>query len=102
MAREQGGATVSRGNLTGSIITRRRKGVFLKAGLGLANVSVRTKVLGVTTTVSEGGLGTTFGAGYDIKLGRNFYLTPNADILVQVISGTTRKLLLLTLGATWH
>jgi outer membrane autotransporter protein len=57
---------------------------------------------GATQTISNAGLGETFGAGYDIKLGRNFYITPNADFMVQRINGSSRDLILLTVGATWH
>lgn len=78
-------------------------GFFLKGGLGAANVEAET--LGVKVT--EKGFGTTLGLGYDVRLGRNLYLTPNVDWLIQTFeqaSGDTisNTLVLLTLGLTWH
>lgn len=78
-------------------------GFFLKGGLGGANVE--TEVLGVKVT--ERGLGTTLGLGYDVRLGRNLYLTPNFDMLIQTFEQTggdtiSNTLILLTLGLTWH
>jgi len=102
--RSEGNATVGQANLTGDIAfyPSLNGGLFLKVGLGFASTSFQTTLGNVTTTIRDEGLGTTFGAGYDFKLGRNFYLTPNVDLLVQRISGATGKLLLITLGATWH
>jgi hypothetical protein len=78
-------------------------GFFLKGGLGGANVELQAG--GVE--VSEQGVGTTLGVGYDVRLGRNLYLTPNMDLLIQTFETpasetTTNTLVLLTLGLTWH
>lgn len=78
-------------------------GFFLKGGLGGANVELQVGGL----KVSEQGLGTTLGAGYDVRLGRNLYLTPNLDFLIQTFEAgngetTSNTLILLTLGLTWH
>jgi hypothetical protein len=78
-------------------------GFFLKGGVGGANVE--SELAGVK--VSKQGLGTTLGLGFDIRLGRNLYLTPNADWLIQTFEedggGTAKNtLFLLTLGLTWH
>lgn len=87
-------------------------GFFLKGGVGGASVS-RVVTEGFSTRVeAQGGLGTTAGLGFDIRLGRNIYLTPNADWVFQVFDGgniafldnvpNTNSLLLFTLGLTWH
>lgn len=87
-------------------------GFFIKGGVGGAGVS-RVVTAGFTTTVqAEGGLGTTAGLGFDARLGRNLYLTPNADWVFQVFNGdnlgflgdvpSTNSLLIFTLGLTWH
>ncbi len=60
-----------------------------------------------TVTTSKGGFGTTLGVGYDIRLARNFYLSPTVDWLFQVFEDTpngtsTNNIILLTVGATWH
>jgi len=103
-ARTQNSVTISRANLTGTLMVypSRSGNVFLKSGLGFASVTAGQTTGNVTRSVSDQGLGATFGAGYDIKLGRNFYLTPNADVQLQIINHDTRSLLLITLGGTWH
>jgi hypothetical protein len=103
-ARDDSGVTRTRGNATATVLfyPLPRGGVFLKSGIGFGTESIQTSTFGVTTTVSDEGLGVTVGAGYDIKLGRNFYATPNVDFLAQHIGGTSRNLVLVTLGATWH
>jgi hypothetical protein len=77
-------------------------GLFLKGGLGGANVEFEAG--GVK--FNEQGVGTTLGMGYDVRLGRNLYLTPNLDVLIQTFEKssetTTNSLVLLTIGLTWH
>jgi hypothetical protein len=102
--RSQNGVTVTDGNAAADVLFYPAVGteLFLKVGLGFGNVSAASTSGSVTTTVSNQGFGSTFGVGFDIKLGRNIYLTPNFDTLVQVINGTTQEVYLLTLGLTWH
>lgn len=77
-------------------------GFFLKGGIGGANVELQAGGI----KISEQGVGTTFGLGYDIRLGRNLYLTPNIDALIQTFElaseTITNSLVLVTLGLTWH
>lgn len=78
-------------------------GFFLKAGLGGANIEAEAAGVEVT----EQGAGTTFGLGYDVRLGRNIYLTPNVDWMFQTFENNagdraTNTLLLVTVGLTWH
>lgn len=103
-AREQNDATVSRVNLTGTVYfyPLRRHGLFFKSGLGFSAASFETSQGNATLTISDEGFGATFGAGYDFRLGSNFYVTPNVDFLVQVINDETDSLLLLTVGVGWH
>lgn len=103
-AKSENNTTVSQGNFTGNILfyPSLNGGAFLKVGLGFASVTASATSGNTTVTVTDNGLGTTFGAGYDFKLGRNIYLTPNVDALVQVISGSTETVWLFTLGLTWH
>lgn len=97
--------TTTRSNATFTVLffPSEKGGLFLKGGIGGANVEAET--LGVE--VSEQGLGTTLGLGIDARLGRNLYLTPNLDFLIQTFeraggSTTTNTLVLLTIGLTWH
>lgn len=69
-------------------------GPFLKAGFGAASYEYRG--------FEAEGLATTLGLGADIRLGGNFYLTPNVDWMVQFFEDDTRPLLLFSVGATWH
>jgi hypothetical protein len=102
--KSENNTTVSQGNVTGNILfyPSLNGGFFLKTGLGFATVTATATSGTVTVSVSDQGFGTTFGAGYDIRLGRNLYLTPNADLLLQVISGSTETVFLFTVGLTWH
>lgn len=92
----QNSAEVSRGALsaTALLYPSRAGGPFLKAGFGMASYEYRG--------FEAEGLATTLGLGADIRLGRNFYLTPNVDGLVQFFENETRPLLLFSLGVTWH
>jgi hypothetical protein len=112
--RDQDNQTIARGNGTFSMLyyPSARGGGFLKSGLGWANVS-RTETSGNTTsTTTKGGFGLTLGAGWDVRLGHNIYLTPNLDFLLQTFKSETdpvlgdipgtNTLLLFTLGLTWH
>lgn len=103
-AKSENNTTVSQGNFTANILfyPSLTSGLFLKTGLGFATVTASATSGNITVTATDNGFGTTFGAGFDIKLGRNLYLTPNADALVQVISGNTETVWLFTVGLTWH
>jgi hypothetical protein len=103
-ALDVGGATISRGNATVSLqfYPSRGGGFFLKGGVGGSSVQSASTTGNTTVTVTDTGFGTTLGVGFDIRLGRNFYLTPNVDFLGQRIDDADNTLLLLTVGATWH
>jgi len=112
--KEETGRTVTRAN--GSFVAAYYPsvagGFFAKAGIGGSSVSDEQVQGNTTTTVTEDGLGATVGAGYDIRLGRNMYLTPNLDVLFQFIGRKndpvlgnipgTNTIVLFTLGLTWH
>jgi hypothetical protein len=113
-ARELNGATVGRGN--GSFVMQfypsERGGAFLKGGVGFSTISRATVSGNTTTATSESGFGLTLGAGWDVRLGRNIYLVPNLDLLLQWFSAQNdpvlgpipgnNSILLFTLGLTWH
>lgn len=107
-AREENNVTLSQGNVTGTVYLYPGPtgGLFAKSGLGFGSITFETSstTSGTTrtVTVTESGVGATFGVGYDLRLGNNFYLTPNLDVLIQVINQDTRSLLVLTVGVGWH
>lgn len=102
--RDVQGGTVSRANATATIYfyPSLEGGPFLKSGLGFASAQVQATSGNTTVTISDGGFGATFGVGYDFRVGRNFYITPNLDYLVQIINEETDSIVLLTVGAGWH
>lgn len=102
--RTDNGVTVTQGNATADILfyPSPTRGFFLKTGLGFATATASTTGGNVTVTATDNGLGMTLGAGFDVRLGRNIYLTPNFDALIQVINSTTETLYLFTIGLTWH
>lgn len=65
---------------------------FVKGGWGVAQAEREDRQ----------GVGITLGSGFDFRLGGNFYVTPNVDLLVQFLQNETNASLLFTMGATWH
>ncbi|NIM52598.1 MAG: hypothetical protein GTO22_25695 [Gemmatimonadales bacterium] len=57
---------------------------------------------GIVTAHSSSGVGPTLGTGIDLRLGRNFFVTPNVDLLVYFFRDETDVSLTFTLGLTWH
>lgn len=111
--RDHEGSDLARGNTTFTLMfyPSDEGGFYAKAGLGIANLETETTVLTPigpgTVSDTKTGFGSTFGAGYDIRLTRNFYLSPTVDWLFQAfdetVGGTsTNHLILFTIGATWH
>jgi hypothetical protein len=72
----------------------RAGGWFLKGGFGFAGYEAYG--------FDRSGLGLAAGTGFDIRLGRNLYLTPTVDYLAQVFDDSTVGVFLVTLGLTWH
>ncbi len=86
----------SRGNLmvSGIFYPSIRGGWFLKTGFGAAGYERQG--------VERDGIGSVFGTGFDLRIGRNFYITPNVDYMVQFFEDDTVGSLLFTVGATIH
>jgi hypothetical protein len=72
----------------------RNGGMFFKGGFGVARAELHG--------CEPEGIGTTFGTGIDLRIGKNAYVTPNLDLLVQFFEHDTNASLLFTLGITWH
>jgi len=77
-------------------------GFYLKGGLGVAYLQMATPI----GTAQETGIGSTWGAGYDIRLGSNFSLTPSFGLLFQTFEAggiqSTNTMTLFTVGLAWH
>ncbi len=101
--RRQDDVTVSRSVAVGTItFYPTRQGFFLRSGLGFGAFTLLVSGAIADITLTEEGLGALFGGGYDVQIGRNLFLTPNLDFLVQVINDDTAVVGLLTIGLTWH
>lgn len=112
--KDETGRTLTRGNASfvAMYYPNPAGGMFAKGGIGFSTVSAEQMSGNTTTTTSENGFGLTLGGGYDIRLGNNFYLTPNVDLLMQFLGSKTdpvlgnipgmNTILVFTLGVTWH
>jgi hypothetical protein len=74
-------------------------GFFVKGGVGLGTLSVDAGPLGDD---SDTGLALHTGAGYDIRLGRNFSLTPTAGVFWASLDPGDSNTLYIGLNATGH
>jgi hypothetical protein len=105
---EKDGDNIGRGALmfTALYYPSSAGGVYLKGSAGFAGRSFEREVPsteGPATIRDEtGGIGLGAGLGYDIQLGRNFFLTPALDWVFTGTEGDAASLLLFTVGATWH
>lgn len=106
--------TLSRGNVHFVALwyPNVRSGFYLKGGIGGASIARHKESGNTTTTTTKGGFGAGLGTGYELKIGRNIYLVPSADLLIQAFEKETdpvlgdipgtNTLLLFNLGLTWH
>ena len=67
------------GLLTAQVYPARRLGLFLKGGLGLSRSGADIEGPGGST--GETGFAALGGAGYEIRVGRNFFISPTANLL---------------------
>lgn len=101
--REEGEVTLSRANAAFvALFYPSGRGVFLKGGVGFATFDASISEGDVRASVTDSGFGSTVGVGYDIRIGGNLYLTPNADMLIQLIDGDSALAWLFTLGIGMH
>jgi len=105
------GSTFTESGVTGiAMFYPAGRGFFVKGGAGFAGWAVSATAGSTTTTTTAGGFAGTLGAGYDLKIGSNLYLTPNVDFLLHTMESdnsafagiSSGQVLLFTLGLTWH
>ena len=78
-------------------------GLFLKGGVGFSALQAEASVGAGTLTVGTDGVGGTVGAGYNIRLGDNFSLTPFGNLLFGSLEDDSSvNVVQLGLGVTWH
>jgi hypothetical protein len=89
------------------LFPRYDSGIFLRGGVGIAGVT-RTAVAGSSSEIrAEGGLGTTAGVGFNVRLGRQLSFTPSINWVLQLIGAGKDSMyansdLVFTLGLTWN
>ena len=100
--------TLSRGNASfiAMFYPSNSGGFYLKGGLGFSYVTRSADIEGLNISASSGALGTSFGLGYDIRLGSNIYLVPAFDWLFQAIEendeSENSSIFLISVGLIWH
>ena len=67
---------------------------FVKTGFGVAVAHCHS--------IDQTGVGLDLGTGIDLRLNRNFFVTPNIDFLVDFFNESTDTSFLFTLGLSWH
>ena len=82
-------------SLTAMVYPGSRGGLFFKGGFGAASHDI-------DSDTRRDGIGLTTGMGFDFKIARNLYLTPNVDVLTQFLRDDTSTALLFTVGLGWH
>ena len=73
------------GLLTGQVVPARRLGFFLKGGIGISRSG--ESISGGGYGIHEDGFAYLGGVGYEVRLGRNIFLTPAANIMFHRSSG---------------
>jgi hypothetical protein len=67
---------------------------FLKSGFGVASAECHGN--------DEAGIALNLGTGFDLRLNRNFFVTPNLDFSVDFFDDSTHTSFLFSLGLSWH
>jgi hypothetical protein len=99
--REQSEQLFTRGNvtLTGLYYPVASRGLFLKLSLGVAFLDY-FPTSDSTLVDTERGFGSNFSLGYDLRIGRSVFITPNVDFVWQSVENLTNSMLLFTVGLT--
>ncbi|MEP6764682.1 MAG: outer membrane beta-barrel protein [Gemmatimonadaceae bacterium] len=99
--KQESGVTLSMGTLTAlvkfyPVLTG---GFYLSGGLGIANISASTTGFG---SASQTGTGAVLGLGYDIRVAKNFSLTPYLNGVGASFDGSQVNFSQIGLGFSWH
>jgi hypothetical protein len=100
-SKSEGGATVSAGNVTFNAYyyPKPSGGLFLNGGVGFS----RVEVSGGGSSAGDTGPGFSLGAGYDIRVGTNLSIVPNAQwVYGHPADGFSQNFLHFALGVTFH
>ncbi len=100
-SKEQDGVDIVFGHISGVAYwyPQTTGGLFLKGGIGIGTLSLDAGPLG---DESDTGLGLHAGVGYDVRLGKNFSLTPTAGVFWASLDPGDANTLYIGLNATGH
>jgi hypothetical protein len=95
--KDQDGATLSNGTLTGNVYFYPSKttGLFVKGGLGLGTTYASVSGFGSNT---DTGFGWQVGTGYDIRIGHNTAITPTATYFMGHFDGYSTNVIQIALA----
>ena len=100
-SKSQGGGTLTASNASATVYfyPSATGGLFLRGGLGFAALTASAG----GSSATESGVGAVFGAGYDIRVGRNMSIVPVANFnWGNIGSGVKQNVFQLAVGLTWH
>lgn len=99
--KEEGGVTLTMGTLQAVVkfYPSATGGFYLLGGLGLSNLDVKFEGLG---SEGDNGSAAVLGLGYDLRLRRNFSLTPYLNSLGMSIDGATSNIVQVGVALNWH
>lgn len=112
--KEQDDVTLTLGAFTGTVTfyPQASGGFFLKGGVGLSYVDTDFQAGSLSVNISKTGWGVLAGAGYDIRVGRNFSITPCVNFHYgapgdltfegETLSGWTQNVVSFEIGVTFH
>jgi hypothetical protein len=102
--KDEGGSRITHGNLSAIIqfYPMPESGFFLKGGAGFSRLEVSASGGGFSATASDEGFGFTAGAGYDVRVGDNFSLSPYGSYQWGDFEGGSANHFQVGLGVTWH
>jgi hypothetical protein len=97
--------TLSSGLVIAQFYPFSRFGLYVKGGVGVAGNFLRTVApSGLIVTDIESGLATDFGAGFDLRVGRNVSITPTIDVHYQFLNRIEirERIVSVGVGLTFH
>jgi hypothetical protein len=113
--KEEDGGTLILGSVTGTVTfyPSATGGFFLKGGVGLSYIDTEFREGSFSVGLDKTGWGVLAGIGYDVRVGRNFSLTPTVnyyygkpgDIAFEgeaVFGGWSQNVVSFELGLTFH
>jgi outer membrane protein with beta-barrel domain len=100
-SKSEGGATITAGNVSFNAYyyPKPAGGLFLNGGVGFS----RVELSGGGNSDGDTGAGFSLGAGYDIRVGTNLSIVPNAQwVYGHPTDGLSQSFLHFALGVTFH